>query len=156
QSQGCGRCNLSCCESQDFCPQDCLYAKEEGQEFIEKMKQRLKKVQPNPQSEQPLDNSAAFLQKGEGFLTKCSYQVGEKTCGKCYCLKANPGSSIVFNGRQLRGCARLEISLVGDLAAFVDQAVYYEGISEFNSSFICPQHFKLLRIKPVAEKLENF
>ena len=119
------------------------------------MRERLKKA-PDPQAGKSADKTEISIQKGEGFLTQCSYQVGEKTCGKCYCLKANPGSNLVFNGRRLRGCARLDISLVGDLDVFVNQAVHYEGTSDFNSSFICPRNFKLFKISPLEAKSENF
>jgi len=96
----------------------------------------------------------AEIQKGEGFITKCSYRVGNRICGSCYCLKANPGSILRFNGRKLRGCARLDVSRVGSLEAFVGKDVYYEGTSDFDSTFICPQHFKLFTIRLLDEQIE--
>lgn len=98
------------------------------------------------------DQSDSTLQKGEGLITQCSYRAGDEICGSCYCLKADEKNSLIFNRRKLRGCARLDISEVGDLAAFVGRRVYYELSSDFDSTFICPQHFKLIAIRLLEEK----
>lgn len=136
--------------------QDRLGHEEESHDFIEQMKLKLKKIPEVSGAGESKDVSGVSLQKGEGLLTKCNYRVGEKACGKCFCLKANLPSQIVFNGRKLKGCARLDISLVGDLDALAGQAVYYEGTSDFNSSFICPRHFKLFTVRPLEEKADDF
>ena len=135
---------------------DQLSGQEARDKFLEEMKEKLKNLPEASNDDKSSNIPKAPPQKGEGLLTKCSFRVGEKTCGKCYCLKANPPSQIVFNGRKLRGCARLDISLVDDLEALVGQVVYYEGTSEFNSSVICPRNFKLFTVKPVEGKNEDF
>lgn len=105
-------------------------------------------------SEEESGQPEPVLQKGKGVITRCSYKVGDSVCGTCYCLKASKGSTILFNGRKLRGCARLDISQIGDLSDFVDRVVLYEGTSDFDSTFICPQSFKLFKIDPIEEPTE--
>jgi len=123
------------------------------QEFLGRLRQGQQTV--TKQQEEDSDQVRIDLQKGKGLLTSCSYRVGERVCGKCYCLKAVSPSTIIFNGRKLRGCARLDISQVGDLASFVDKVVYYEGISDFDRTFICPQHFKLFTISLPEEEAQE-
>lgn len=124
------------------------------EEFLSRLRQG-QRATTSKQQEQDSDQAGVIVQKGAGLITSCSYRVGERVCGKCYCLKALEGSVIVFNGRKLRGCARLDISRVGDLANFVGQTVYYEGTSDFDCTFICPQHFKLFTISLLEEEVEN-
>ena len=96
-----------------------------------------------------------IVQEGKGLITSCNFRAGSNVCGECYCLKTSKGSTIFFNGRKLRGCARLDISRVGDLASFVDKLVYYQGTSDFDRTFICPQHFKLFTISLPEEEAQK-
>ncbi|MCF7908130.1 MAG: hypothetical protein K9L86_04580 [Candidatus Omnitrophica bacterium] len=151
QDKGCGSRGFTCCETAESCPKDCFRDKKATQELFGKLRELKKGSFQNKldidDSEEESDQPEVVIQKGEGVITRCNYRAGSRACGACYCLKASKGNTIVFNGRKLRGCARLDISQVGDLSNFVDKAVFYKGTSDFDTTFICPQHFQLFSIE---------
>lgn len=159
QDKGCGAKGFTCCETAKGCPKDCFRDKKATRELFSKLRKLQKNShRSNPDGnnlEEEPDQPKLIVQEGQGVITRCNYRAGSRACGTCYCLKASKGSTIVFNGRKLRGCARLDISQTGDLSDFVDRIVFYKGTSDFDSTFICPQHFKLFTIELIEEQTQD-
>jgi len=156
QNKGCGRCGFTCCEDKENCPNDCFKDKKKIDDYISRIREGQRKARQKEMATEELEKDAQqeklTIQRGKGLVTKCSYRAGAEVCGVCYCLKPVKASTILFNQRRLRGCARLDISIVGDLSRFVGKVVDYEGTSEFDATFICPQHFRLFTIKLIEEE----
>lgn len=91
----------------------------------------------------PQGTQAATANEPTGIIRTCTYTMGAEACGKCYCLET-PES----------GCEIIDISTVGDLAAFVDKKVSYKGTrdqKEIQSTKMCPHYLKILSIKALPE-----
>ncbi|MEM2121189.1 MAG: hypothetical protein QXU20_00835 [Candidatus Woesearchaeota archaeon] len=78
-----------------------------------------------------------------GIVRKCSFTMGEDTCGKCYCLETKEF-----------GCEIIDFSEVGDLTNFVDMKVKYYGTrnqSIIKATRMCPKQIKLFKISLLEE-----
>jgi hypothetical protein len=91
----------------------------------------------------PQGTQAATANEPTGIIRTCNYTMGAEACGKCYCLET-PES----------GCEIIDISAVGDLAAFVDKKVSYKGTrdqKEIQSTKMCPHYLKIFNLKAITE-----
>jgi len=94
------------------------------------------------------------VQKGTGIIKACTYAWGD-SCGPCYSLEPLLPDVLIYRGRKIQGAAVLDCSEVGDISAYLSKIVRYEGTTEFEKTFVCPRHFKLLSIEMFREPVEN-